>query len=193
MEPARYAMAETERRNPDELLADVQREEARARRGRLRMFFGASAGVGKTYSMLEAARAARAGWCGHRRRLRRTARACRNRALARGARAAAVPRGPLPRHRSARVRSRRRSTPRAGDRARRRASALECRRRRAAAPARQALARRRGAARCGHQRLDDAQRPALGELERRRRAASRAFASRRRFPIGYSTRRTKSS
>jgi len=53
-------MAETERRNPDELLADVQREEARALRGRLRIFFGASAGVGKTYSMLEAARQARA-------------------------------------------------------------------------------------------------------------------------------------
>src|ERR1017187_5332209 len=54
-------MTETERRNPDEILADVQREEARARRGRLRIFFGASAGVGKTYSMLEGARAARAG------------------------------------------------------------------------------------------------------------------------------------
>jgi two-component system sensor histidine kinase KdpD len=54
-------MADTERRDPDELLADVQREEARARRGRLRIFFGASAGVGKTYSMLEAARTARAG------------------------------------------------------------------------------------------------------------------------------------
>jgi two-component system sensor histidine kinase KdpD len=53
-------MVETERRNPDELLADVQREEARARRGRLRVFFGASAGVGKTYSMLEAARVAKA-------------------------------------------------------------------------------------------------------------------------------------
>ena len=53
-------MAESERRDPDELLADVQREEARARRGRLRIFFGASAGVGKTYSMLEAARATRA-------------------------------------------------------------------------------------------------------------------------------------
>jgi two-component system, OmpR family, sensor histidine kinase KdpD len=54
-------MPEIERGDPDELLADVQREEARARRGRLRIFFGASAGVGKTYSMLEAARAARAG------------------------------------------------------------------------------------------------------------------------------------
>ncbi len=54
-------MVDNERRDPDELLADVQREEARARRGRLRVFFGASAGVGKTYSMLEAARVARTG------------------------------------------------------------------------------------------------------------------------------------
>ncbi|HTV94496.1 MAG TPA: sensor histidine kinase KdpD [Steroidobacteraceae bacterium] len=54
-------MAEIERRDPDRLLADVQREEARSHRGRLRIFFGASAGVGKTYSMLEAARGAQAG------------------------------------------------------------------------------------------------------------------------------------
>lgn len=47
------------RLDPDQLLAHVQAEEARARRGRLRIFFGASAGVGKTFSMLEAARAAR--------------------------------------------------------------------------------------------------------------------------------------
>ena len=53
-------MAEGDRLNPDQLLADVQREEARLRRGRLRIFFGASAGVGKTFSMLEATRAARA-------------------------------------------------------------------------------------------------------------------------------------
>jgi len=49
------------RPDPDQLLAHVQAEEARARRGRLRIFFGASAGVGKTYAMLEAARSARAG------------------------------------------------------------------------------------------------------------------------------------
>ncbi len=48
-------MAEA-RPDPDQLLAHVQAEEARARRGRLRIFFGASAGVGKTYAMLEAAR-----------------------------------------------------------------------------------------------------------------------------------------
>jgi two-component system sensor histidine kinase KdpD len=52
-------MNEGRRQDPDRLLANVQREEARARRGRLRIFIGASAGVGKTYSMLEAARAAR--------------------------------------------------------------------------------------------------------------------------------------
>jgi two-component system sensor histidine kinase KdpD len=48
------------RPDPDQLLAHVQAEEARAARGRLRIFFGSSAGVGKTYAMLEAARTARA-------------------------------------------------------------------------------------------------------------------------------------
>lgn len=52
-------MAEV-RPDPDQLLAQVQAEEAKARRGRLRIFFGASAGVGKTYAMLEAARNAKA-------------------------------------------------------------------------------------------------------------------------------------
>jgi two-component system sensor histidine kinase KdpD len=44
------------RPNPDEVLARVQREEMRSRRGRLKIFFGYAAGVGKTYGMLEAAR-----------------------------------------------------------------------------------------------------------------------------------------
>src|SRR6202048_2341753 len=48
------------RPDPDQLLAHVQAEEARAKRGRLRIFFGASAGVGKTYAMLEAAHTVRA-------------------------------------------------------------------------------------------------------------------------------------
>lgn len=48
------------RPDPDALLQQVQRDEARARRGRLKIFFGASAGVGKTWAMLAAARAARA-------------------------------------------------------------------------------------------------------------------------------------
>jgi two-component system sensor histidine kinase KdpD len=45
-----------ERPDPDELLARVERETAKARRGRLKIFFGAAAGVGKTYAMLLAAR-----------------------------------------------------------------------------------------------------------------------------------------
>lgn len=47
---------DTERPNPDELLARVQAEESVARRGKLKIFFGYAAGVGKTYAMLEAAR-----------------------------------------------------------------------------------------------------------------------------------------
>lgn len=43
------------RPDPDELLARVQQQEARLHRGRLKIFFGAAAGVGKTYAMLEAA------------------------------------------------------------------------------------------------------------------------------------------
>jgi len=49
------------RPDPDALLARVKEEEASQRRGRLKMFFGAAAGVGKTYAMLEAARQQRAG------------------------------------------------------------------------------------------------------------------------------------
>ncbi len=48
-------MSGVERSDPDELLAALERDEARSRRGRLKIFFGASAGVGKTYTMLEAA------------------------------------------------------------------------------------------------------------------------------------------
>ncbi len=44
------------RPDPDALLARVKEEEARRRRGKLKLFFGAAAGVGKTYAMLEAAR-----------------------------------------------------------------------------------------------------------------------------------------
>ncbi|HMU60480.1 MAG TPA: sensor histidine kinase KdpD [Gemmatimonadales bacterium] len=49
------------RPDPDALLARIQQEESRSRRGRLKVFVGASPGVGKTFSMLEAARAARLG------------------------------------------------------------------------------------------------------------------------------------
>src|SRR5262245_28852071 len=47
------------RPDPDQLLASVNAEEARARRGKLRIFFSGSAGGGKTISSLEAARVVR--------------------------------------------------------------------------------------------------------------------------------------
>ena len=49
-------MTERDRPNPDALLAAIQRDEARLRRGKLKVFLGMCAGVGKTYAMLEAAR-----------------------------------------------------------------------------------------------------------------------------------------
>jgi two-component system sensor histidine kinase KdpD len=45
-----------QRPDPDALLHKLQLEEARAQRGQLRIYFGSSAGVGKTYAMLSAAR-----------------------------------------------------------------------------------------------------------------------------------------
>ncbi len=44
------------RPNPDELLASVKKEEAREKRGKLKIFLGMCPGVGKTYAMLQAAR-----------------------------------------------------------------------------------------------------------------------------------------
>lgn len=43
------------RPNPDLLLKQVNADEIQATRGHLKIFFGASAGVGKTYAMLTAA------------------------------------------------------------------------------------------------------------------------------------------
>jgi two-component system sensor histidine kinase KdpD len=45
-----------DRPDPDALLAQMQEQERKAARGKLRIYFGASAGVGKTYAMLSAAR-----------------------------------------------------------------------------------------------------------------------------------------
>jgi two-component system sensor histidine kinase KdpD len=46
---------EPERPDPDALLAATQAADARAARGKLKIFFGSSAGVGKTWAMLNAA------------------------------------------------------------------------------------------------------------------------------------------
>ncbi|KAG0164885.1 hypothetical protein DFQ30_009252 [Apophysomyces sp. BC1015] len=48
-----------DRPDPDELLDKLQREEEKKQRGKLKVFFGASAGVGKTFAMLQAARRCR--------------------------------------------------------------------------------------------------------------------------------------
>ena len=159
------------RPDPDQLLATVKAEEARARRGKLRIFFGASAGVGKTYSMLEAARGVRASRRRHRRRLCRAARTHRDRAAARRAGAAADAGRALSRHRPAASSI---SMPRSsagpailivdelahsnlieGDPPPRHAKRW------------QDIEELLGA---GHQRLDDGQRPAPGEPQRSRRA-----------------------
>ncbi len=50
------ANEEEQRPDPDQLLAKFKQQEADAGRGKLRIYFGSSAGVGKTYAMLAAAR-----------------------------------------------------------------------------------------------------------------------------------------
>ena len=52
-------MPDDRRPSPEDLLARAAAEREKARRGRLKLFFGASPGVGKTYAMLEAAHARR--------------------------------------------------------------------------------------------------------------------------------------
>jgi len=47
------------RPDPDSLLAKIEHEERKAKRGRLKIFLGAAAGVGKTFAMLQAAQALR--------------------------------------------------------------------------------------------------------------------------------------
>jgi two-component system, OmpR family, sensor histidine kinase KdpD len=48
-------MSEAERPDPDAILARLKREETASTRGKLKIFFGMSPGVGKTYAMLQAA------------------------------------------------------------------------------------------------------------------------------------------
>src|SRR5262252_4336950 len=56
-------MTEPERPNPDEILARMKREEAKSTGGKLKIFFGMSPGVGKTYAMLQASRQKQAEGC----------------------------------------------------------------------------------------------------------------------------------
>ncbi len=50
---------EEHRKDPEEILRSIQREEQDSRMGHLKIFFGYAAGVGKTYGMLKAAYAAK--------------------------------------------------------------------------------------------------------------------------------------
>ncbi len=45
--------------NPDKLLETIRREDEKQQSGHLKIFFGYAAGVGKTYTMLKAAQAAK--------------------------------------------------------------------------------------------------------------------------------------
>src|SRR6266550_2982122 len=56
-------MSDSERPDPDALLARLKREETESARGKLKIFFGMSPGVGKTYAMLQAARQKQAEGC----------------------------------------------------------------------------------------------------------------------------------
>ncbi|HEY7728003.1 MAG TPA: two-component system sensor histidine kinase KdbD, partial [Candidatus Eisenbacteria bacterium] len=53
-------MSTGSRPDPDELLARIREQETRETRARLKIFFGAAAGVGKTYAMLVEAHERRA-------------------------------------------------------------------------------------------------------------------------------------
>ena len=48
---------EDNRPDPDEILASLKNDEEKSKKGRLNIFFGMCAGVGKTYTMLQVAQA----------------------------------------------------------------------------------------------------------------------------------------
>jgi two-component system, OmpR family, sensor histidine kinase KdpD len=52
-----------DRPDPDELLASLKNEEEKSKRGKLKIFFGMCAGVGKTYTMLQTAHAEKLKGC----------------------------------------------------------------------------------------------------------------------------------
>src|SRR3982074_118045 len=56
-------MSDAERPSPDEILARMKRDEEESTRGKLKIFFGMSPGVGKTFAMLQAARQKQAEGC----------------------------------------------------------------------------------------------------------------------------------
>ncbi len=158
-------MTDDQRPDPDALLAQIREDEHRAGRGKLRIYFGSSAGVGKTYAMLAAARKLLADGVDVVAGVVETHGRSETAALLDGLPTAAAGADRVPRHASGRVRPRRRAGAQAGADPGRRTRALQ--RRRLAPP--QALAGRGGAAGRRHRRLHHAQRAAPGEPERRGR------------------------
>ena len=53
-------MQNESRPNPDELLVQIKKEEQKKKRGKLKIYLGMSAGVGKTFAMLQDASRAHA-------------------------------------------------------------------------------------------------------------------------------------
>ena len=166
----------------------VQAEAARARRGQLKIFFGAAPGVGKTYAMLEAA-------------LARDGRRASTSSSASSRRTAAPKRQTLARRARDRCRAKiveyrghdaRGVRPRRGARAQARASCSSTSSRTRTRPARATRSAGRTSielARRGHRRLHDAERPAHREPQRRRRADHRRARARDGARLGLRARR----
>ena len=93
------------RPNPDALLKRVQAEEARQLEGKLKIFFGANPGVGKTYAMLEAAHEQRRDGVDIVIGVVETHGRAETEALLPGLEVLAPPHGGVPRHRAQRIRS----------------------------------------------------------------------------------------
>ena len=143
-------------------------------RGRLKVYVGMAAGVGKTYTMLEEGHERLARGRGRRHRLARVPRARRDRRHGGGARGGPAPRGRPPRDHAARdghpaVIARRPEVALVDELAHTNAPG---------SPHREALLRRRGPA-PGRDRRDlDGQRPAPGEPQRPRLRADRGAGAR---------------
>ena len=182
-------MTDPRRPDPDALLALVREEEARQHRGRLKLFFGAAPGVGKTYTMLEAARARQAEGVDVRGRRGRDPRPQRDRPPHRGPHRSSPPYHRLQGQRAGGVRPRRRAGAEAGAHPHGRAGPHQ----RARRPARQALAGRARAARCRHRCLHHAQRAARREPQRRGGADHRRHRARDGAGCACSSAPTRSS
>ena len=141
----------------------------REERGRLKIFFGAAPGVGKTFAMLQAGVTAKAEGRDVVAGLVETHGRAETAALIGRAGDPRAPACPAPGPHRRGVRPRRRAGPEAGPAAGRRTRPHE----RAGQPPSQAVAGRRGAAGRRHRRLDHAERPASREPQRRRPADHR--------------------